>query len=167
MDVAVLVIAAATLLVAVLAFLAVVTDWLKRTIPVEVGFLHDESVVVELPVSTGDKAKPITIRIHNKAKTTVTGLVLDMRFLKPLSLSGTGTALSMPLGDSVHGRVPDGSYYLVRYSAFDLFPDQSLDFRVELNLTDTAPQAGRVRTTVYSSQQDYKYRKADLILHIT
>lgn len=166
-NTALLIVSTGTFVVALLTLLAAVTGWLKRKVPVDCGFLMDGSMVTDLKVSTGDSAKPVVIRLRNKSKTTVTGLVVDMRFLQPLSLSATSTALSLPPGNTEHGRVPDGSYYLVRRTDFDLSPEETLDFRVELNMSGLTPGTARVQVTVYSTQQDYKYRKSSLILHIS
>ena len=162
-----LVVAIGTFVVAPLALLASTTSLLKRRVPVECGFLLDKAIQPQLNVSTGDSAKPITIRLRNRASTTLTGLIFDARFLDPLVLSGTSSALVLPLGDNVHGRVADGSYYLIRHSGFNLAPEEHLDFRIELNLAGASPGTGHVEVTVYSTQQDYKYRKLDLPVHIT
>ena len=167
MEIALLIVGAGTFVVALLTLLAAVTGLFRRTIPVDCGFLIDESNVTDLKVATGDSAKPVVIRLWNRAKTTVTGLVLDMRFLRPLSLSATNTALVLPTGKTTHGRVEDGSYYLVRHTDFDLFPEETLDYRIELNMSGVSPGTGHVLVTVYSTQQDYKYLKSELVLRIS
>ena len=167
MEVVIIIIAVGTLLVAVLTFLALVTDWFKRTIPIEFGFRLDNSVVGELTLSSGDAAKPIFMRFHNSGQTTMIGLVFDIRFLLPLSLSGTDSALSHIPGKTVHGRVSDQSYYLLRYSDLELVGLGNLDFRVELNTTDKTPGTYKVLVTVYSTQRDYKFKKTELFLIMT
>lgn len=166
-EIVLLIVAVGTLIVALLTFTAAVTGWFKRTVPVECGFLRDDVLVGDLAVSTGDNAKPVVIRLRNKAKTTLAGLVVELRFLRPLSLSSTNHALALPPGTHAFGRVEDGSYYVIRHSDFDLAPEERLDYRVELDLTGVSPGTGRVPVTIYSVQQDYKYLKKELTLRIT
>jgi hypothetical protein len=166
-DIVPIVLGAGTLAVAALTFLASVTNWFKRSIPIEYGFLVDDSIVKNLNLSTGDPAKPINLRFHNSAQTTLTGVVLDIRFLHPLALSGTQTALSFMPGKTTHARTADGSYYLIRYSELEMVGQDKLDFRVELNTQGKSPGTYKVLVTAYSTQQDYKYKKSDLFIRMT
>jgi len=155
---------ASTLLVATLAFLATITDWFKKRIPIDCGFLLNEEIVNELNLSTGDEAKPIFLRFHNKGETTLTGVILDIRFLKPIVLSGTQKALTFIPGKTTHGRTEDKSYYLVRYAELEMVGRDNLDFRVELNTKGQSPGTYRVLVTIYSTQQDYKFKKSELTI---
>ena len=166
-DTLLVAIGAGTLVVAVLTLLASVTDWFKRVIPIQYGFLVDNTIVGDLALSTGDPAKPILLRFHNSGQTTLTGVVLDIRFLRPLTLSGTQTALSFLPGKTTHGRTPDESYYLIRYSELEVVGKDNLDFRVELDTTGKSPGTYRVLVTAYSTQQDYKYKKLELTMRMT
>jgi hypothetical protein len=161
-NVILIIIAGATFAVALLAFLASVTSWFKQTIPIQCGFLMDDKIVQQIAVSTGDPAKPIFLRFHNSAKGTLTGVVLDIRFYRPLSLSGTQQALSIIPGKTIHGRTPDKSYYLIRYSELEMVGDIDMDFRVELNTQNKTPGTCNVGITAYSTQQGQKYKKSEL-----
>jgi len=90
-----LVLQGVTLIVASLGFLAVITNWFKRTIPIQFGFLRDEKIIDLLNIATGDPAKQLFLRFHNSEKLTLTGLVLDIRFHRPIALSGTEQALKL------------------------------------------------------------------------
>ena len=156
-----------TLVAAVLTLLSSVTDWLKREIPVEFGFIFDNAIVDKLDLSSGDSAKPISLRFHNSSRTTLAGLVFNIEFLEPISLSGTGTALTLVPGKTVHGRVEDQGYYLIRYEDIMLLGHRQLDFRVELDTRDRSPGTSKVLVTVYSTQSHHKFKKAELAIHMT
>lgn len=152
-----------TFIVALLAFLAQVTNWFKPSIPIDFGFLVDNKIQKNLELATGDAAKPIILRCHNNSQMTIRGLVIDIQFLKPLALSGTGTALTVPTtGTLIHGRSEDKSFYLISYSGLDLLGEGNLDFRVELNTTDQTPGTSTVQVRINSIRQDYKYKKLNL-----
>ena len=161
-NVILITIAGATFVVALFAFLALVTSWFKQTIPIQFGFLMDDKIFQQMELSTGDPAKPIFLRFHNLGKGTLTGVVLDIRFYRPLLLSGTGQALSFLPGKTTHGRTPDKSYYLIRYSELEMVGDEDMDFRVELNIQNQTPGTYKVGITAYSTQQDHKYKKSEL-----
>ena len=93
-NIILIIVATCTLCVALLTLLASITDWFKRKIPIKFGFLYNNQVVPKIELASGDPAKPIFIRFYNLSKTTLTGIVIDIRFLKPISLSGTGNALT-------------------------------------------------------------------------
>lgn len=89
-----------------------------------------------------------------------------MRFLRPLALSGTGKALSYIQGKTQHGRMPNGRYYHIRHSELVFLGDDKMDFRVELNTAGINPGTYKVMVTVYSTQQEFKYKGAELSLKI-
>jgi len=159
-----IIIAAATFIVAFLTLLASVTSWFKQNIPIQFGFLVDDKILQQIELSTGDSAKPIFLRFRNSGKGTLTGVVIDLRFYRPLTLSGTGQALTFIPGKTTHGQTPDNSYYLIRHSELEMVGDQDMDFRIELNTQNKAPGTYKVGVTAYSTQQDYKYKKAWLFL---
>lgn len=163
-NIILIILGASTLLVATLAFLATITDWFKKRIPIDYGFLLDKKIVNELSLSTGDEAKPIFLRFHNVGETTLTGVILDIRFLKPIGLSGTQAALTFIPGKTIHGRTEDKSYYLLRYSELEMVAKDKLDFRVELNTKGKSPGTYKVLVTIYSTQHDYKYKKSELLI---
>lgn len=167
MDLVLIIITGGTFIVAVLTFFTSVTEWFKRSIPIELGFLIDDSVVTDLLLSSGDPEKPIFLRFCNYGRTTLVGLVFDIRFLHPLSLSGSPSALTLIPGKTVHGRVSDESYYLIRYSDIELVGLDKIDFRVELNTKGKTPGTYKVLVTVYSTQRDYKFKKTELSIKIT
>jgi len=156
-----------TCVAAVLTFLASVTDWLKREIPVEFGFLSNDSIVHKLGLSSGDSAKPISLRFRNTGRTTLAGLVFNIEFMDSISLSGTDRALTLVPGKTVHGRVADQKYYLIRYEDIMLLGQHQLDFRVELNTKDKSPGTSRVIVTVHSTQSHYKFKKAELSIQMS
>lgn len=166
MTVILIIIGMATLIVATLTFLASVRSWFKQGIPVEFGFLINNKIVQRIEIATGDPAKPLLIRFQNVSKSTLTGIVMDLRFYRPLGLSGTGQALSVIPGKTTHGRPPDNKYYHIRYSELEMPGDESMDFRIELSTENKTPGTYRVGITVYSIQQDYKYKKAYLLIHM-
>ena len=161
-----IILGAGTLIVATLAFLATITDWFKKRIPIDYGFLLNGEIVNNLSLSTGDEAKPISLRFHNRGDTTLTGVILDIRFLKPIALSGTQAALTFIPGKTIHGRTEDKSYYLIRYSEIEMVGKDNIDFRVELNTKGKSPGTYKVLVTIYSTQQDYKYSKSELMLNM-
>ena len=166
------IIAAATLVCAVFTLLAIVTDWFKRRIPLEYGFFRDDKIVTELKVSTGDPAKRILLRFHNSSKTTLVGVILDVRFLAPLVLSATQSAIVVPIDDKdpnppKHGRLADERCYWIRCSEVSMLGDANWDLRVELNTQVITPGTYKVRITVYSTQQNYKYKQSELMITIT
>ena len=163
-NIILIILGAGTLLVATLAFLATITDWFKKRIPIDYGFLLNEAIVNKLNLSTGDEAKPISLRFHNEGETTLTGVILDIRFLKPIVLSGTQKALTFFPGKTTHGQTEDKSYYLIRYSELEMVGRDNLDFRVELNTKGQSPGTYKVVVTIYSTQQDYKFKKSELII---
>jgi hypothetical protein len=153
-----------TFLVATLAFLAMITDLFKKRIPISYGFLLNEQTVNELDLSTGDEAKPIFLRFRNIGETTLTGVILDIRFLKPIVLSATKTALTYFPGKIIHGRTEDESYYWIRHSELVILGKDKLDFRVELNTKGQSPGTYKVIITIYSTQQAYKLKKSELLI---
>lgn len=167
MNLALVIIGCGTFLVALLTFLVSVTDIFKSGIPISYGFLLNNEIRREINLSTGDPAKPITIRFHNTSKTTLSGLVLDIRFLNPIALSGTQTALTFIPGKTTHGRTPDKSYYLLRYSELEMVGEDNLDFGVELNTKNKSPGTYKVLVTIYSTQQDFKCKKDELLIKMT
>ena len=89
-----IIIGAVTFIVALHTFLASITSWFKRSIPIDFGFLVDERIVQQIELSTGDSAKPISLRFHNRGKCTLIVVVLDIRFFRPLKLSSTEKAIT-------------------------------------------------------------------------
>jgi hypothetical protein len=162
MELIIVILTGGTFVVASLAFLSRVTDWLKKTIPVSFGFLLNEQITTELVLATGDPAKPVSLRFHNSGKTTLTGVVLDIRFLKPIVLSATSRAITYIPGKTMHGRTSDGSFYHYQHSELVIAGHDSMDFRVELNTEGQSPGTYQVMVTIYSTQQAYKYKKSTL-----
>ena len=171
-DYIITIIAAATLVCAAFTFLAIVTDWFKRRIPLEFGFLLDDKIVPKLNVSTGDPAKRIFLRFHNSSKATLLGLILDVRFLAPLILSATQEAIVVPIDGQNptplnHGRLADKSCYWIRCADLSMLGDANWDLRVELNTQGMTPGTYKVQITVYSTQQNYKYKQSELLITMT
>jgi len=157
-----------TFSVALFTFLSIITDWFKRKIPLEFGFLLDNTTSTLLNLSSGDPAKPIFLRFHNTSKTTLTGIVLDIRIIRPLGLSGTDHALTTYTpGKTIHGRVPDNAFYHIRHSELVLFGNDKLEIRIELNTAGLTPGTYKIESTAYSSEQDFKYKMIELIIKVT
>jgi hypothetical protein len=93
-------ISVATLIVAVFTFLASTTSLFKPTIPIQFGFLVNDKIAQQIDLSTGDKAKAILLRFQNSEKTTLVGVTLDIRFYRPLALSGTEHAIKFIQGET-------------------------------------------------------------------
>lgn len=157
----------ATFSVALFTFLSTITDWFKRKIPLTFGFLLDGAITSQLNLSSGDQAKPIYLRFHNTSKTTLTGIVLDIRIIRPLSLSGTERALTYIPGKTIHGRPSDNAFYHIRHSELVLFGNDKLDTRIELNTAGLTPGIYKIKSTAYSSEQDFKYKKIELVIKVT
>jgi len=120
-------------------------------------------------LSTGDQAKQILFRFRNLSKLTLTGVVLDMRFQRPLTLSGTDRAVSVIPGKTKHGRVrvPGNTYYYILHSELDILGEDSFDYGVELDTKGQAPGTYTVLITAYTTQQDYKYKRFKLSIEMT
>jgi len=164
-----IVLAGATLIVATLTCLATITKLFKRKVPIDCGFLLDERIVKKLNLSTGDEAKPIFLRFRNSSKLTLTGVVLDMRFQRPLALSSTKTALAFIIGKTKHGRVSESgnAYYHILLSELDIFGKGDFDYRVELNTKGKRPGKYTILVTAHSTPHDYKYKKFKLYIKMS
>jgi len=159
--------AGATLIVATLTYLATITKLFKRKVPIDCGFLLNESIVDKLNLSTGDPAKTIRLRFRNSSKLTLTGIVLDMRFQRPLTLSASNTALAVVPGKTKHGRVSGNAYYHILLSELDMFGKEDFDYRVELDTKGKNPGAYTILVTAYPTQQNYKYKRFKLSIKMS
>jgi len=159
-------IGAGTFIVALLTLLSLITNIFKKKIPLQFGFLVNDKVLDEIDVSSGDPKKPIFFRLKNISKSTLAGIVIDIRFMKPLALSGTNTALSFIPGKTIHGRTTDNSYYLIRYTELEMAGHANADFRVELNTENKSPGSYKIIVTAYSTQQDYNYKREEILVNI-
>ena len=166
-SVVIIILAGGTLIVALLTFLASITDLFKKSIPIDYGFLFDGETVDKLGLSTGDPAKPVVLRFRNSSKCTLTGVVLDMRFHRPLRLSATNRALAVIPGKTEHAKAQDNSYYHIRISELEMFGEENFDYRVELDTKGINPGTYRISVTAYSTQQNYKYKKCDLVVDMS
>ena len=155
-----------TFSVALFTFLSIITEWFKRKIPLEFGFLLDNATTTQLNISSGDPSKPIFLRFHNTSKTTLTGVVLDIRIIRPLRLS-SGRAVTYIPGKTIHGRSPGNAFYHIRHSELVLFGNDTLDFRIMLNTSGLTPGTYRIESAAYSSEQNFKYKKIELIINVT
>lgn len=84
-----------------------------------------------------------------------------------MSLSGTDHALTYIPGKTITGRAPDNSFYHIRHSELVLFGNDKLDIRIELNTAGLIPGTYKIESTAYLSEQDYKYKKIELIIKVT
>ena len=163
-NIVMIVLEAVILLVALLTFLSSVTSWFRLRIPLAFGFLFDDKISRSLEVATGDPAKPILLRFRNLSKATLTGVVIELRFYRPLALSSSEQALTDIEGRTIHGRIPGNAYYLIRYFDLEIPGDEKMDFTIVLNTEDKSPGKYRIAATVYSNRKDYKYKTSELSL---
>ncbi len=155
------------LVVGILTLLATTRGWLKKTIPIDSGFLIDNRIVSELKISTGDPAKKIRLRFKNTSRYTLTGVVFDMRFHRPLTLSATKKALMVIPGKTEHGASQDNSYYLIRLSELAIVGEGFLDYYVELNTEGKHPGKYKVSVAIYTTQQTYEYKRYELFVFMS
>ena len=140
------------------------TDFLKTKIPIKFGFFINNEIVNKLEIVSGDPAKRIPFKIHNTSKTTITGVILDIRFLQPLALSGTDSALTEIQDHTMHGRSSDKSFYLINYSDFKILGDGQFNIFVELNTNNISPGTYIIEVRIDTIQKDYKYKKFTLFI---
>ena len=138
------------------------TDWFKSKVPIQFGFLLNDKIVSKLNVSTGDPAKKIVFRFYNPSKIVLTGILLDIRIMRPLSLSGTTTALQGIPRKTIHGKGPGNRYYHIMHSALEMPGDEKFDFGVELNTKGMSPGTYKILVKAYSTERDYKYKESKL-----
>ncbi len=158
-----IIIGALTFVIAVCVLLASITSWFKQSIPIEFGFLVNDKIVQQIELSTGDPAKPISLRFCNSGKCTLIGVTLNIRFHRPLKLSATKTALTIIPDKTDHGQTPDNRYYSILYKEIAMVGEEYKDFTVELNTQSMNIGTYTIGVTAYSTQQlDYKYKKSEL-----
>lgn len=160
----IIILASFTLITAILTFLAQITGIFKKQIPLEYGFLVNDQIKSSLEVATGDPAKNIHLRFRNSKKNTLTGVVTDIHFIRPLSLSATKEALTIIEGKTFHGKTDDNPYYQITHTELNIAGHQHMDFRVQLNTKGKSPGNYTVKVTAYSTQQDYKFKESDLTI---
>lgn len=156
----------ATLIVAFLTLLASTTSIFKRRIPVNYGFVYDNKIVDSLNISSGDPEKPIGFRIENRKSHTLTDLIIDIKILRPLSLSATKSALAM-FGQTRHGPSKNNEYYSIRYFDILLYAKQEIDFTIELNTTKKKPGSYLISTSIYSKNDKYRFKNFILNIKIS
>lgn len=158
------------LLAAITATLAASRFWFRPRIPLETGFLYNNEIVEKLTVSTGDRAKPIEIRFHNHSDFSISGVVLDIKFMAPTALSGTENAVQLIIDKDTgqlkthHGRVPDGAYYLLVHYDQTIFAGGNFDTRVELNTEGTTPGRREIAVAMHTTQPEYRKKEKALTL---
>ncbi len=163
----IVIITALTLIVVILSFLAQITDWFKTQVPIRFGFLYNNQIVDRIPISSGHNQKPIFLRFENLKKVTLTGIIIEMRFLNPLALSGSDRALGVFPGKTIHYRVPDRSYYLIRHTDLSFLAREKNDLRIELNTVDISPGTCEVEVNIHSNAGEFKSKQANLLLDFT
>jgi hypothetical protein len=158
---------AATLVVALLSLLANTTDWFRRRVPIACGFVRDDELTRELHVSTGDPAKVIVFGFQNQSKSTLADLVLEVRLLEPLSISGTNHAIDTIPEKTEHWRDYEDRHYLIRHWDVLIFAGGRLQFRAEVNTQTLSPGTYKIAISVSSRDRDLKTRREFLTLHVT
>ena len=157
----------ATLLVALMSFVASVTDWFTRRVPVYAGFVVDDDVKPRLSVSTGDPAKRIIFGFRNESRTTLTALMIEVQLLEPLSLSATGQAVEIVPGSTKYGRDREARHYLIQHWDVDILGEDLLSAAVEINTAVLAPGTYGVLAAAYSRESRFQVRRVELQLHVT
>jgi len=160
----IMILAACTLITSILTFFAYVTGLFKRKIPLDYGFLVNDQIKSSLEVATGDPAKNIYLRFRNPKKNTLTGVVTEIRFIRPLSLSSTDEALTLIKGKTFHGKPEGNPYYWIMHTELKISGHQHMDFRVQLDTKGKSPGIYTVKVTAYSTQQDYKFKESGLTI---
>jgi hypothetical protein len=153
----------------VVAILAATTDVFKRKVSIGFGFLHNDQIKDKIEVSTGDPAKKLVFRFQNNSEFVLSGIIIDMRFMNPIALSGTASAVSQLVGNrgaTYHHRVPDQSYYLINHSAVVLLGEEHFDYPMEINTHEKAPGEYSIEIRIFSTKGDRKSlnRRLSLIL---
>ncbi len=159
---AIIILAALTFLTAALTLMAATTDTFKRKIPIDFGFLLDGKIKNRIEVSTGDPAKNMPLRVRNIKRSILTGIVLDIRFFRPLFLSSTDKALTYFPGKTIHGKAADNSYYHILHTELNIPGHRHVDFNVELNTEGKTPGTYNIGVYAYSTQHDYKFKELNL-----
>ncbi len=151
-----------------LSFLGKFTDWFKREVPLDFGFLSNDKIVDVLSISTGDPAKLITFRFRNESKITLTGVTLEIRIFRPLVLSPTGSAIrDIDSGRTKHGREKGNKYYYIIHSDLVIGGHYGIEKRVELNTQNITPGIYKVEILAFTTLQSYKYSRKRLSLNIS
>ena len=163
-DTIIIILASCTLITAIITFLAQITGIFKKQIPLDYGFLVNDQIKNSLEVATGDPAKNIWLRFRNPKKNTLTGVVTDIHFIRPLTLSPTNEALTLIKDKTFHGKSEDNPYYQITHTELNIAGHQHMDFRVQLDTKGKSPGNYTVKVTAYSTQQDYKFKESDLTI---
>jgi chaperonin GroEL (HSP60 family) len=123
----------------------------------------DNTIIIN---GSGDPEKPIGFRIENRKSHTLTNLIIDIKILRPLSLSGTESALTM-FGEIRHGPSKNNEYYSIRYFDILLYAKQGIDFTIELNTTKKKPGHYLISTSIYSTNDKYRFKNFLLNIKIS
>lgn len=158
-----LIITFVTLLITYLIFANSITYWFKPKIPIKFGFKINNQILNKLEVQSGDPNKRIILHFKNKESITLSNIVIDIKFHRPLSLSGSNTAITIIPDHTSKNR--SEKYYNLTYYDIPFYPEDTRDFPTEI---DTDRKLGKYKISVllYSINDKYKKKKKDLILSI-
>ena len=106
--------------------------------------------------------RTLIFRVQNTKKSTLTGIILDIRIFRPLYLSSTNSALSYFPGNTIHGRAADNSYYHILHTNLNIPGHRYTDFKIEIDTKGKTPGTYPIGIYAYSDQQDYKFKELNL-----
>ncbi len=152
-----------TLIISYLIFANSTTSWFKPEIPVDFGFWVDEKLKKKIIVSSGDPEKRLILRFINKRSNTISNVVIDIKFIRPLALSGTNTALTVVEGHTK--RISNDKYYNLTYLNIPFYPNEKREFPTEIN-TNKKFGKHKVLVSIFSTNDKYKVKKKVLKINI-
>ena len=158
-----LIISFVTLIITYFIFANSISNWFKPEIPVDLGFWVDEKLKKRIIVSSGDPEKRLVLRFINKRSNTISNVVIDIKFIRPLALSGTNTALTVVEGHT--NRTRSDKYYNLTYLNIPFYPNEKRDFPTEIN-TDKKFGKHKVLVSIFSTNDKYKVKKKVLRINI-
>ncbi|MBC8489506.1 MAG: hypothetical protein H8D45_26100 [Bacteroidetes bacterium] len=136
----------------------------KKKVPIKFGFKINDQIVSKMEVTSGDPEKRIIISFKNKERFALTSIVFDIKFHRPLSLSGTDHALTIMKNRT--STESSDKYYKITYFDIPIYPDEPRDIPTELNTKGKVPGDYKISVSVVSTNDKYKKKKKDLILSI-
>ncbi len=123
---------------------------------VEFGLVQGKAFVDEVRVPRKGDSEPVHFRFQNPTKLRLDNLKFDIRFLRPLGLSGSKSAL-MLFQHTIHGRVESDKYYLISY-IMSIGAQEIYQTGVELNIAD--PETNEFAIEIeYSPPDDSEIQK--------
>ncbi len=163
-DIYMLFVGVVTALIALATLLSTTTSLLKRKLPLEIGFCVNGKYKRSIQIATGDPSKPIEIGIKNKHKHTINLVTVNIKFLRPIVLSGSERALQIIEGSTTKMRLPNGGPYILTYHNLTFPGKEYINFRIELNTVNL--RIGSHCIEVSSFALDTNYKRLDTKLEV-